>query len=348
MRLVERKFGYPPRLLLSLLTTIALLYSWEVPGVEQPVEPTQPPYRLELIDVPRDYLSEKFVNLVSGIDRFFGDDRNFEESNQSVFQLDLTRVSGYGGTDKFELSGKARVRLPATEGKLHLLLETDPENNVTAEPTHGQNNANEPPVTPVSQIATPDSKVATPKSYAAALRYEKKGDSRWYYSADAGIQFSGITADPNPFARTRGSYSIPWGQWRLKATESIFWFYNIGIGESTQFDMERYLSEPFLFRATSNATWLYDKLNFDLRQDFSLYHTLSERTAVLYQASVIGVSNPNVQATDMIALVTYRYRLHRDWVFVELSPQLHFPKIRNFRTSPTLSVRLEMLFDESK
>jgi hypothetical protein len=152
----------------------------------------------------------------------------------------------------------------------------------------------------------------------------------------------------NPFARARGSYSVPLGQWRLKAAESVYWFNTIGAGETTQLDLEHFLSEAILFRASSNATWLNDVQNFDLRQDLSIYHTVSECTALLYQASAIGVSNPQYQITEYVLAMLYRYRLHRDWIFFELSPQLHFPKTNDFQSSPTLSMRLEMLFDESK
>jgi hypothetical protein len=51
---------------------------------------------------------------------------------------------------------------------------------------------------------------------------------------------------------------------------------------------------------------------------------------------------------DEVVLLLYRYRLHREWMFFELSPQLHFPKVNNFRISPMLSVRLEMLLDDSR
>ena len=86
----------------------------------------------------------------------------------------------------------------------------------------------------------------------------------------------------------------------------------------------------------------------DLRQDFSVYHTLDDRTALLYQASVIGVTNPQAQVMDYVVLMLYRRRIHKDWIFLELSPQLHFPRERNYRLSPTLSMRLEMLFEGGK
>ena len=328
IRLFRHFFRHSP----WLLAGIALFSPLKLLGAEQPAEQLPQPDRIEAIDAPRDYLSGKFVGFVSGIDRFFGDERNYQESNKSVLQLDLTRVAGYGGDRKIVLSGRARVNLPSTEKRLHLMVETNPDRNISGEPTQTQ--------------TTPIKDVAAPESYSAALRYEKAEESRWHFSTDAGVQFRGITS--NLFARARGSYSVQLDQWRLKAAETVFWFHTIGAGESTQLDVERFLSEPFLFRATSNATWLHDKQNFDLRQDLSVYHTLNDRSALLYQTSAIGVSQPHFQATDYVFLLVYRYRLHRNWVFFEISPQQHFPKAENYHPSPMLVMRLEMLFDGSK
>jgi hypothetical protein len=291
-----------------------------------------PPDELNALDMPHEYLAGKFVNFVSNVDRFFGDDRNYQESNDSVLQIDLVRVIGYGGERKFVPSARAKVRLPIAEQKLHLLLETDPDKYVAADPKQ--------------TLITPLKKPSTPQSYAAALRIEKTEAERWHYSADGGVKFQGLSS--TPFVRARASLAEPKGEWTMKAAESLFWFNTIGAGETTQLDMERPISEPLLFRATSSATWLRDTLNFDLRQDMSVFHTLDERTAVLYQASVIGVSRPHVQLTDYVVLLLYRYRLHRDWMFLELSPQVHFPKDREFRPSSLFSLRLEMLFDGSR
>ena len=140
---------------------------------------------------------------------------------------------------------------------------------------------------------------------------------------------------------------MPIGEWRLKLAQSVFWFNTIGAGESTQLDLERIISAAVLFRASSNATWLYDKQSFDLRQDLTVYHVLNERTAWLYQASVIGVSQPQSQVTGYVLLTNYRYRLHRDWLFIELSPQLHFPKAQNYRLNPLLLMRLQILFSKT-
>jgi len=346
----EHKSNWYRRLTPSLLAVIALLFPLKLlgaepsapqtapsaPQTEQPAPQTQPSDLFEPFDAPRDYLSGKIVNFATDIDRFFGNDRNYQESNKSVVQLDLARATGYGGNRKLVLSARANLNLPSTEKKLHLLIESNPDQNITGEPTPTQN------------TTAINNQVTGPQSYGLALRYEKVKEelNALHISADAGLKFQGINI--NPFMRARSSFSIPLDNWRLKAAESVYWFNSIGAGETTQVDLERVLSESVLFRATSNATWLNDKQNFDLRQDLSVYHTLNDRTALLYQASAIGVSNPQYQLTEYVVLMLYRYRLHRNWIFFELSPQLHFPKINNFQYSPALNMRLEMLFDASK
>jgi hypothetical protein len=299
------------------------------------VGPPAPPTAADeiiVLDKPRDYVSEKFVDFVSSLDRFFGDDRHYQETNDSVLQLDVARVMGYGGEHNFVWSGRANVHLPIAEQKLHLVLETDPDKNAAVDPKQKQ--------------SSPLQQPTQPKSYSAALRYMQKEAQLWHFSADGGVKFHGLAA--TPFVRSRVSMPYAGQVWHSNFAETAFWFNTIGVGETTQLDIERSISEPVLFRATSVATWLHDKQNFDLRQDFSLFHKIDERTAMLYQASAIGVSNPQTEVTEYVVLALYRYRLHREWMYLEVSPQLHFPRALDFHTNSLLSVRLEMLFDDLK
>ena len=333
---LERKFiGLRSLSSYCLLSGAILLCSLNALGAEPTAEQPQSTGILVSMDASRDYLSGKITGFAAAMDRFFGNDRNYQETNKSVVQLDLSRATGYGGDRKLVLSARANLNLPSTEKKLHLLIESNPDQNFSGEPTTTQNTAI-------------NNQISAPQSYGLALRYEKVREElrALHISADAGLKFQGIHVDP--FMRARSSYSIPFDTWRMKAAESVYWFNTIGLGETTQVDFEHVISEPVLFRATSNATWLHDKQNFDLRQDFTFYQTLNERTALLYQASAIGVSNPQVELTENILQVLYRYRLHRQWMYFELNPQLIFPKVNNFRSSFALTMRLEMLFDQSR
>ncbi len=299
-----------------------------------PEQQSEMPFVSELLDTadaPRNYWSGKFVDFANDIDRFFGDPRYFQEANKSVLQLNFTKVQQPGGGGNIVLDGQAKMDLPSTERRFKLMLESNPEKNVSGDATQ------------VRPVIAND--VVTSNNPSAALRYEKPAESPWHYSADMGVE---ARVPLQPFVRTRGSYSIPMDMWRMKIAETVFWFGSIGVGETSQLDLEKFISESVLFRTTSTATWMNDPHNFDLRQDFSVYHTVNERTAMLYQASVIGASQPQLEATEYVLLMLYRYRLHRKWVFFELSPQIHFPKAADFQLSPLLQLRLEFLFDSSK
>ncbi|MGB7649596.1 MAG: hypothetical protein WBL62_00155 [Gallionella sp.] len=294
---------------------------------------------LEPLDAPRNFVARGLVSVVSDIDKFFGDTRNYQESNNSVVQLDVHRLAGFGGEPKFIWTGRVKVDLPNTEKRLHFVLESNPDKNLNSD-KNASSNATQ--ATPINQL---NGKVAGPQSYAAALRFEQPDDGPWHLSSDLGVRLQGLQL--NPFARTRGSYGVPLGDWRAKASETFFVFNSTGMGSTTQLDFEHFLSAPVLFRATSSATWLHRAQNFDVRQDATIFHTLDARRALLYQASVSGVSSPQRRINDTVLLATYRYKLHREWIFFELSPQLHFPQIRQYRASPSLLMRMEFLLDKS-
>jgi hypothetical protein len=286
---------------------------------------------LEPTESSRTYLSEKFVNLAQGIDQFFGDPRYFQQANNSVLQLYLTEVFEPGGIRQFKFDGQAKVDLPSTQKRLSLVFESDPEKNIGGDIKKNQQ-------------VIPNARV-TSDNQALALRYENRDIPSWYFNADVGMK---LNIPVENFARSRASYSMPLGDWQFRASETVFWFQTIGAGETSQIDFDKRLSEPLLFRSSSVATWLVEKLNFDLRQDFSLYQTLNEREALLYQTSAIGVSQPQWEVSEYVALLLYRKRLHHKWVFCEISPQLHFPIAKNYQVSPLLMVRLEILFDTAK
>lgn len=284
---------------------------------------------LEVIDAPRDYVSDKIVAITKRIDQFFGDERYYQETNKSVIQLDFNETIGQGGSRTFGFEGKAKLDLPAAEKRFHFVIESNPEKKTAGEVKKEQ------PATTKTEATPP------PEQYAASLRYEKSEESPWYYSTDAGVKFQ---FPPDPFIRGRLSYGIPVGSWRMKISETPFWFRTIGLGETTQLDWEYIISKPLLFRATSTATCYEYPQNCDLRQDFSVYQTLTERSAMLYQASVIGVTEPEAEETAYVLLARYRYRLHRDWMYFEVTPQLYFPKADGFKHNASLLFKLEMLF----
>lgn len=317
------------RLPLAACLCGALWFPLTSPAADQSPAPGLLESGIAASDATQDYISRQFVSLVGRIDRFFGDERHFQESNASVLQLDWTELMEPGGARQGRLAGRAKLHLPSTEQRFHLLLESDPVQNTTATAP-----ANQPQTAGKSRAA---------EKYAAALRYDKREEPTWHYSSDVGIR---VQAPLQPFVRGRVSHDTPLQTWLMKNTGSLFWFSQIGPGASAGIDFDRPLAAQTLFRAGSNATWLHLPQRLDLRQDFTLFHTVDERRALQYQASVIGTTQPYARIDDCILSVLYRRQLHRKWLFLEFDPQLHFPHEQQFRFTPQLWLRLQVLFSK--
>lgn len=318
----------PGRGALLLLAALGCLAPVAVLAKEPPIELGEEESIFDFLNPAHAYWSEKVSDYAGRIDRFFGDDRNFEEVNQSMLQLALTQSFKENGDRETTFSGRARLSLPRMKERLHLLIETDPEETALGEAnTEG--------------VVLPRD-IASRESYAAALRFQREREARWRFSLDFGARLrSGL----DPYTRARGSVEKQLGFWRFKLAESLFWFRTLGPGETTRLDIERAMSAgAMLFRATSQATWLRDEDGFTLRQDLALFHTLNDRQALLYQISVLGTTEPVTEVEEYIALLRYRHRLHHDWLYAEISPQMHYPIETEYHPDPQLVLRLEMLF----
>jgi hypothetical protein len=319
--------------LLFPLTSLA-----DDPPVQQPEDlPPKPGF----IDFQRDYVAEKFVSLANEIDSFFGDDRNFQETNKSVLQIDATRVMQQANAPNIGLTYKAKFHLPNAQKRLHLLLESNPDQNL-------------PGQTLVQQLLRQDAsvfkEVATPDSYGAAIRFENKEGSPFQLSADGGLKADSgqqfYSYSVHPFARSSASYTQPLKSVQLKWTESLFWFNTTGVGENTQLDVDHHYTDKVLFRATTGATFLVSNEDYTFHQDFSIFDTLNEQASLLYQISATGVSRPAAEVAEYIAMVLYRRRVHQDWVFLDINPQLHYPKANDFQLNAELILRLEFMFSK--
>jgi len=302
------------------------------------------PPKPSVVDLQRDYLSDKFLDLASEIDSFFGTERNFQETDKSVLQLDAAQMMGRNGSPTIALKYKAKFQLPNAQKRFHLMLESNPDQHLPGETLVQQ-------LQPLSVQQTPLFKeVSTPDSYGASLRFENSDDSHWRYSADGGLKADGgaaiLDVSIHPFVRSSVTFTTPLDWALLKLTESVYSFNTTGPGENTQLDLDHHYTEKILFRATSGVTFLYDTPDFAWHQDFSIFHTLDQQASLLYQLSTTGVSRPSAEVSEYVALALYRMRLHQDWVFLELNPQLHYPKATNFLLDAQFIVRLEFMFSK--
>jgi hypothetical protein len=332
-------FKCPRNLVLASALLFPLTSFAEEPPEDLPPKPG-------FLDFQRDYVSDKFVGFANTIDSFFGDDRSFQETNNSVLQVDATRVIQQNNIPTIGLTYKAKLHLPNAQKRLHLILESNPDQTQNLPgATLGQQLQQQQ-----SSIPSVFKEVSTPNSYGAALRFQNKEGSPFQLSADGGLKADNgqefYTYSIHPFARSSASYVLPLGAVQMKLTESLFWFNTTGAGESSLLDLDQHLTDKVLFRSSSGATFFNDNQDFSLHQDFSIFRTVNQQASLLYQVSANGISRPSAEISEYVALVLYRRRIHRDWVFLEVNPQLHYPKANNFQLNAQFIVRLQFMFSK--
>ena len=273
------------------------------------------------LDGTRDAVSGGVTYFANWLDNFFGDERIYNESQNSHFKLNLLETNEDGFEPRFEANLQGKLTLPNTQQRLKLLLESDPGDGSSPDETLAE--------------------AVESQEQSLGLRYIQYTSDFIRANTDIGIRFkSGF--DTFVRFRLRGLFHA--GQWQLRATETLFWRDSTGVGETTQIDIERRYAKNYLVRASSKAAWLDDTRRFDMSQNFFLIHSSNIHRAIIYQAGLTAVSEPKLETTGYIVSVRIRQKIHKDWLFFEINPKVLYPQAENFHSRHSLTFKLEFIF----
>lgn len=289
------------------------------------------PSYFDWLDKPRDYISEQFISLSNRVDSFFAEERVFQESRSSYLRFFGDLVFKKGESSDFNPQLQAKVVLPALERRLHILLESNTD--VTGEL---------PTASVPTQSGAPQ--INVPSEFQAAVQVQVTDTPRWNINTDAGFRFHGLSLPP--FVRARASRVQHIFNWQFRFTEAVYWYEQSGMGESTQHDADYKFSDHYLGRLRTQATWSDHDQKFDFEQDFILYNPIDDSHALSYGASIYGESQPNSHINDYAVSVTWRTRIHREWLFFNVQPGLSWPETESFHITPSILFRIEAIFGD--
>ena len=71
---------------------------------------------------------------------------------------------------------------------------------------------------------------------------------------------------------------------------------------------------------------------------------MGKRSAIRYSAVIVGGSSSNPRVNDYYLQADYRRDIHRQYLYWDIVPALHFPREADFKPRWAISLRLEMLF----
>jgi hypothetical protein len=280
---------------------------------------------ISFIEYSHDWLKEYIDSLshnVDGffIDTFFGDDIIDDDVGGSRAKLSFFTRRVIGQPVDYNYGISIKLVLPNTNERFNLLFQSTEEDEDDRE-----NN----PINTVENV-----------EYSTALRYVFNESERWRANFDTGIRW-GIP--PDPFSRFRLRRFAYFDDFKIKATQTIFWSGNDGIGEKSSFELNQPLNIDRLLRYSVAAQYLVNNDFFELNYGVSLFHELNAKEVLAYYYRAAGDTVGNATFNNYGVGVRYRRKIYQNWVFAEVNPELETQSENEYDITPVIMFRFEAL-----
>lgn len=262
------------------------------------------------------------------IDRFFAEEDYEAELNESQLRLRFDSFAeeyeGYDGAAQARLY----LKLPGLKERARVEIQSAYEDLIP-----GGSDADS---------VSPSSSEADNGDFAAALAYFFRNDEFRSISARAGVTFDGY--NPDPYLGLRYRQLVPLNDdWNFRFIERFRYYSEDRFESYTSFELERALAEDRLFRTNLGGTWLEETEDFSYNVNFSLFDPIDEKSAIEYQLHNALRTRPH-RLDEVTLRVRYRRQVWREWLIVEIAPQVAYPDIRDFEPVPGILFRIEAIF----
>ncbi len=275
------------------------------------------------LDKAHAYLNTKFCEPAIWFDSFFATDRTDEENRAGTtirWRNDFRLIESQGF--EFKTRFNASVQLPKTTRKLKIVFESDERDDLED-------------IAPSTGEEVQD---------RLGLRYE------FVKSANSNLN---VRVNLRPSVTLRYRFTYPFSDRSLtRITQEIFRRKSVN-GARTRLDFEKSFDLTNLLRWTNEATVKEDIDGAELITGLVFFQQVNDISALSYEASIRGITEPNTYASNYRLGLRYRLNFYRDWLFADLVPEVNFPKIRDEvsntllerKTELAFMFRLEMFFD---
>lgn len=276
---------------------------------------------LALIDTTQQRASAIVINAATWLDNFFNDTRATSEMNRTWLRVGLSL--GYSRNNTFEIKPdvSGRIDLPHLSKRLNLLISasndqdfvTD-QNPISAAPHHlGLNN----------------------RDITTGLQYFIQEGKKYNISTLFGVSLHYV------YTGIRYRSLKEYGPWQGRLIDRLQFYTDDGLENLVSYDLERSLSERWLFRGTVIADWYRKRSGLPHSLIFDFFQIVSQQKAILYEVGSYFTTKDSYKMTDLQFRLRYRQRFLRDWLVLEVAPQITFPADHDRRPNPGIILRLE-------
>lgn len=342
MMVIVTQLDYARKLLFQIVATIALTALLGYPGsvsAQQESEENKVP---ETSESRVDWLYAKatdwFQGGVSRVDRFFvTDEYATHADNQSRLRLRLnTDYIEHHGWD-VGVNVKLHLVMPGLNNRVRLVMNDADDDDDTA--TQASDSTDESDI---------------------AFRWIGLRSDRFSLSYDLGARIK--DSDLAGFGRINAALRYPlFRKWTGATTNRLYYYSDTGVRNDLRQYFDRQIDDRLLFRSRSRIQYFEENdYNPTFEQKFTLFHKLSERNALAYEAlferyaeedslfdddEIIVPLQDNYKSYSL--RVRYRTNVWREWFFLEFWPIVSWPEERDYDTTLGARFRVEINFGQA-
>lgn len=313
------------------MAVILLVAAFHIQAQEATDDSDLPQWTIDRITPIHDRVSRWVSNTSRNIDGFFGTDDHLNTSNKSYIRLSQEFQWEEGEGFSADPGIRFKLDLPTTEERLRLIIESDPEETQGTLAEQG------------SQRLRNDDRDPGNTVIGLSRLSGKDWARNWDTKFGAGVKFR-LPLDPYLRFDAERLWQLGDGPWQLASENRVSWFNSDGYFARTRWDFGRPLDDVRHLRFVTNVQWQEEEDTLEFSETAAVHQVLGRRSVIRYAAVVVGSSASNPRINDYYLQTLYRRNLHRNILYADLIPELHFHRDTNFDPRWGVTLRLEMFF----
>jgi len=274
------------------------------------------------LETRRDTVSRNVSGIGRGLDDWLAGDSVGERSNQSYLRLKVNQQVSENGDYHSTARLSGRIDLPRATERWKLIFETEQSETDSLRDQRLSN--------------------IRPSEVSGGFSYELPERNGLRFTHDLGVK-GRIPLDPFYRFRTRYGKDLN-DTWYFGADQKLWYFHSDGWGQDARIYFSRPLTETMFVHIDTEVDYKDRYNRFEYAQTVSVHQSLGERETLTYEAGVIGASKPNPRVENYYVQTVYRRAIYKDWLVMELVPQLIVAREESWDPEPRFQFNLEVYF----
>lgn len=319
------------KIFIGLMTIFSMVSALAVPPNYQPSDPHWPEYDhvrfKEAWNAGRQHLSNVLFFMPTAVDYALGNQkRGPQYRNQSQLRFYYFFQKAEGQDLNIFPNFILRLRFPRIQERFSFTFERNVDDPIV-------------PGDPEGNFVNQETEAK--KGQLASIGVETGREGKWNFRLKTGLR---INLNPQAFVDSGVERRYEMGaNWTFNPRQSLFYFTRDGFGGTTTLNFDKQIRSFLLFRLENQASWLDTTDEIFFIQGPSLFHTLSYRRSIGYHFKFRSSNKPKKALDSYDLSVVYRQYLHRRWWLYEITPTLTFDRGNDWKPSPGISFRIEVV-----